>query len=91
MKTWIVARPEVYISYHRVEAVTEQEAIDLLHDGEVDNEIDLEYSRTLDRDSFWADEQDDYDAPETGKILERAKFVETRPIRPGVFPKWTEV
>ena len=58
MKTWIVARPEVYISYHRVEAVTEQ---------------------------------DDYDAPETGKILERAKFVETRPIRPGVFPKWTEV
>ena len=23
--------------------------------------------------------------------LERAKFIETRPIRPGMFPKWTEL
>jgi len=27
----------------------------------------------------------------TEKVLERAKFVETRPIRPGIFPKWTEL
>jgi hypothetical protein len=27
----------------------------------------------------------------TEKVLERAKFVETRPIRPGMFPKWTEL
>ena len=27
----------------------------------------------------------------TEKVLEKAKFVETRPIRPGAFPKWTEL
>jgi len=27
----------------------------------------------------------------TERVLERAKFVETRPIRPGMFPKWTEL
>ena len=27
----------------------------------------------------------------TERVLEKAKFVETRPIRPGAFPKWTEL
>ena len=27
----------------------------------------------------------------TEKVLEKAKFVETRPIRPGAFPLWTEL
>ena len=64
MKTFIVTRPEVYHSSHRVEAETEQDAIDKVYDGEVDNEIDLSYSRTLARDMFWA--VDDYTGIEDG-------------------------
>ena len=31
------------------------------------------------------------DTGNTERVLERSKFVETRPIRHEIFPKWTEV
>jgi hypothetical protein len=59
MAVWLVTRPEVYHSIHRVEADTELGALDMVFNGELDNEILLEYSRTLERDDCWAVEEID--------------------------------
>ena len=57
MKTFIVNVREVHVAHVRVKADSEDQAIDLVRDGEGDYLDRLDYSETLDSDTWKAFEE----------------------------------
>src|SRR5690606_27458149 len=57
-KRYYVGIREVYVSTRVVDAESKDEAISRVRDGQVEEELDLEYSHTLD-EKFWTVEESD--------------------------------
>jgi len=67
-RRFVVAIPEVHISYREVIAETEEEAIEKA--DEEGEEIDTEYSRTLDSDHYTIDSVENLTAEELAELEE---------------------
>lgn len=59
MKTFIVSVREVHVSHRQVEADSPEDAIQRVQDGE-DEEISMEYSHSLETDTWTVVEEKDF-------------------------------
>ena len=71
MPKFTVTRPEVHISYVRIEAETKEEALHLVRSEGAGDEVDCEYSHTVDDVTSW-DVLEDEDEDEYYKGMKEA-------------------